>query len=147
MAYLGTLGGSGSAAAVVVALLPSNLGGILQALDVHTCSVLTLARSWRADDLGPETAPDLMCETLRRVVKRVAVDWEQRKSANLQAKPRLLVTYADPGVKHDGGLYRGAGATPLGGRDKQMFAWALDSALKEPLRQYAQARLDRAAGF
>lgn len=145
LSYLGTLGGEGAACAVVVALLPCNLGGLAQALDVHPCSILTLARSWRADDCGPDVAPDLMCETLRRVVKRLGPDWEQRKCQRLRAKPKLLVTYADPGVRHDGGVYKGAGAVALGGESKLLFAWALDSTLKLPLHQYAQARADRAA--
>lgn len=142
LAYLGSLGGEGAASMVQVALLPSRWGGLLEALDLHQCSVLTLARSWRADDLGPQVAPDLMCETLRQVVRRLAADWEQHKCTRLQARPRLLATWSDPGVGHDGGLYRGAGAVALGGATKQLWAWALDSALREPLRQYAQARAD-----
>lgn len=147
LSYLGSLGGEGAACAVVVALLPCNLGGLAQAMDVHPCSILTLARSWRADDLGPQVAPDLMCETLRRVVRLLPADWEQRKCERLQARPRLLATWADPRVGHDGGVYLGSGATKLGGASKLLFAWALDSTLREPLRQYAQARADHAAGL
>lgn len=145
LSYLGSLGGEGAACAVVVALLPANMGGLCEALDLHPCSILTLARSWRADDLTPDLTPDLMPLALRKVVRRLAADWEQHKCQRLQAKPRVLATWADPGVGHDGGLYRGAGAVALGGRDKQLWAWALDGTLREPLKQYAQARRDRAA--
>lgn len=143
LSYLGSLGGEGAACAVVVALLPSKWGGLLAALDLHPCSVLSLARSWRADDCGPDVAPDLMPETLRRVVRRLAADWEERKCSRLQARPRLLATWADPAIRHDGGLYLGAGAVPMGGVTKKLFCWALDPALKLPLHQYAQARRDR----
>lgn len=137
LSYIADLGGEGAAAITTVALLPANLGGLVQALDIHPCSVLTLARSWRADDLTPDVAPDLMPEVLRRVVKRVATEWAARKCQRLQARPRLLVTYADPEVGHDGNLYLGAGAVALGGKSKLLFAWPLDPDLRAPLRNYA----------
>lgn len=76
---------------------------------------------------------------IRKVVRRVAADWTQLKSANLKARPRLLVTFADPspGIQHDGGLYLGAGAVALGGKSKLLFAWPLDPELRQPLRAYA----------
>lgn len=83
-----------------------------------------------------------MCETLRRIVRMLPADWEQRKCQRLKARPKLLTTFADPspGVKHDGGLYLGAGAIALGGSGKLLFAWPLDPELKVPLLQYALAR-------
>jgi hypothetical protein len=145
LSYVADLGGQGAAAMAMVALLPGNFGALLPALDLHQAEVLQLVRSWRADDLGPTTAPDLMPETLRRVVKRVASDWSDLKCANLKARPKLLVTFADPAVGHDGALYLGAGATPLGPgpSGKLAFAWALDPGLKVPLKMYAQARAER----
>lgn len=139
LSYVASLGGEGAAASVTVAMLPTNLGALLDVLGVHQAEVLQIVRSWRADDLGPEVAPDLMCEVLRRVVKRVAADWSALKCQNLSARPKLLVTWADPspGVQHDGWLYLGAGAVALGGKSKLLFAWALDPALKLPLRSYA----------
>lgn len=147
LSYIGSLGGDGAAAVVMVALLPINLAQLRAALGLHPCSVLTLTRCWRADDLGPEVAPDLMPETLRRTVKRLRADWIDRKcSVRMRAEPRLLVTWADPGVGHDGALYVGAGAVPLGaGRTgKLLFGWALDPAIREPLRAYGRAVTARA---
>lgn len=126
LSYLASLGGEGAAAMAQVALLPCNYGGLLPALGLHQAEVLQLVRSWRADDLGPQVAPDLMPEVLRRVVRRVAADWSALKCANLQARPRLLTSFADPAMGHDGNLYTGAGAVPLGGKSKLLFAWALD---------------------
>lgn len=145
LSYLADLGGQGAAAMVMVGLLPTNYGPVLRALDLHQTEVLQLVRSWRADDCGPETAPDLMPEVLRRIVKRVAKDWADLKCRNLKARPKLLITFADPSVKHDGGLYLGAGAVALGPgtSGKLAFAWALDPVLKPLLRAYAQARAER----
>ena len=154
LSYLADLGGEGAAALAMVALLPSQCHAI-RALDVHPCSVLTLCRNWRADDLGPATAPDLMPLILRRVVgghmrsglRPLAVEWSARKcrTDGLFAVPRLLVSYADPSVGHDGGLYRGAGASFCGpgSQGRLLFAWALDPALTEPLRQLARAAEER----
>lgn len=155
LSYIADLGsGEGPAAVAMVALLPGNVHAA-KALEVHPCSVLTLVRNWRADDLGPAMAPDLMPQVLRRLVggcKRSGIrslgdEWTARKirPGGLYAIPRLLVSYADPGVGHDGGLYRGAGATfcgpGTGGR--LLFAWALDPALRDPLRQLGQAAAER----
>lgn len=145
LSYIASLGGDGAAAAVMIGLLPTNYGPVLQALDLHQAEVLQLVRCWRADDLGAKVAPDLMPLVLRRTVRRLAADWADRKCANLVARPRLLVTYADPSVGHDGRLYEGAGAVALGrgSGGKLMFAWALDDTLRDPLRQYARARAER----
>ena len=129
---------------------------VVKALDLHPCSVLSFARSWRADDLGPKVAPDLMPEIVRRVVRgergrgplrTLAEEWTARKcrDGGLRAAPRLLCTYADPGVGHDGALYRAAGAAACGPGvgGKLLFAWALDPALKDPLRRLAAAVEER----
>lgn len=146
MSYLATLGGQNACAMVQVAMLPANLKALCQALDLHPCSIITLTRAWRADDCTPNRTPDLMPSVIRRVVKRLAADWEERKCRNLAARPKLLVSYSDPEQGHDGGLYAGAGAVALGlcPSGKLLFAWSLDPLLREPLRQYAQARAERA---
>lgn len=148
MSYLGALeGGEGAAVMCQVALLPANLKPLLAALGLHPAETLTLTRLWRSDDLTPEVAPDLTPYTLRQVVRRLPTDWAERKSANLAARPRLLVTWADPAVGHDGATYIAAGAVPLGPTrgGKLLFAWALDPDLREPLRAYARRLATRAS--
>lgn len=188
LAYLADLDGvvpgpAGAAAMMMVALLPGNFH-VLPLLKnaghpVHRCEVLTLVRSWRADDLGPEIAPDLTPEVLRRVVrgerhqphcplssghdmqmKRSVLPWlpdwcmcgprlpglreawtALKCDDRLRARPRLLVSYADPSVGHDGALYRSAGAACCGlapSSGKLLFAWALDPGLRGPLMEIAQ---------
>ena len=139
LSYLASLGGDGAAAMVQIALLPSNNKPLLAALDLHACSVLTLTRLWRADDLDPSVAPDLTPFALRQVIRRLPTDWAQKKCANLQARPRILLTHADPGIGHDGATYLSAGAVALGPTrgGKLLFAWPLDETLCAPLRGYA----------
>lgn len=208
LSYLGDLRGcdpgqAGAAVAVTVALQPSNalpMQSIRAALDLHPSSIVELVRSWRADDLDPDVAPDLMTETLRRVVhggphaptcsatrslpcdcprrlivrqrgtvvphapdchrgqhlpcdcdrvKPLSAEWNARKlTGGLEAPARVLITYADPApdVRHDGGLYLGAGAIAIGRtrNGKRAFAWALDTTLKEPLEAYGRASAERA---
>lgn len=145
MSYLGSLGGQGACAMVQVAMLPANTKALCLALDLHPCSILTLTRAWRADDCTPDRTPGLMPLVIRRAVKRLAADWTERKCQRIRAKPRLLISYCDPALQHDGGTYLGAAAIPLGpcAGGKLMFAWPLDDMLREPLRQYAQARAER----
>ena len=159
MSYLGDLegatgGNAGAAALATVALLP-NQYHVRLALGLHQLDVLTLVRTWRADDLGPAVAPDLTPEVLRRVVRGernrgplrdLVTEWCARKcDAKLRAVPRLLATYADPEQGHDGALYLAAGATYCGvaACGKLLFAWALDPALREPLRQLGCAAQER----
>lgn len=141
LSYIGRLGGENAAAVAMVAMLPTNLGALMPTLGLHPCSVLQMVRSWRADDLTPDIAPDMMPEVVRRVVRRLPADRKDLKSQNLQAAPRLLVSYADPGsgVRHDGGLCLGSGAVALGTckSGRLLFAWALDTDLRVPLRSYA----------
>lgn len=141
LSWLGTLRGvapgeAGAAVAASVALQPSQSGPVraLRQAGIHPCSILELVRCWRADDLNPVIAPDLMPYVLRRVVAggngvhSLYQEWSERKLNNgLEAEPLILITYADPGVGHDGGLYRGAGALPVGktGNGKLAFAWGL----------------------
>lgn len=128
-------------------------GGILQCptFQVHPCSVISLVRFWRADDLDATFAPYFSPSMLSRIIcghresglPPLASVWERRKCTNgLTAKPRLLITYADPSMGHDGGLYRAAGARYCGhgSQGKMLFAWALDPVLRRPL-------LDISAGF
>ena len=142
---------AGCAVAVTVALQPSNsrvFQSLRAGLELHPCNVLELVRCWRADDLTPELVPDLMPYTLRRVVgggngvRGLGDEWNARKlTGGLEAPARLVLTYADGGMGHDGGLYKGAGGVYVGKtvNGKIAYAWALDAALREPLRAYGAA--------
>lgn len=145
-------GSAGCSVAVTVALLSGTASrvhrSLCAALDLPPCNVIELARSWRSDSLTPDVAPDLMPFALRRVVKGgnglkpLAEEWNSRRlNAGLTAPARVLLTYADGSVGHDGGLYLGAGAVPVGRtvNGKLAFAWALDGSLVEPLRAWAEA--------
>jgi hypothetical protein len=57
----------------------------------------------------------------------------------------VLITYADPGQGHDGGLYRGAGGRFVGAcrNGKLAFAWALDPTLKQALAGFSAAQGER----
>lgn len=101
---------------------------------LHPAEVIQFVRAGRADDVGPDTCPDFMPETIRTIVRRAAADWAERKGSNLAACPRLLLSRADPAVGHDGNLYIGAGAVSLGGKSKLLFGWPLDAELKRSLR-------------
>jgi len=142
-------GPAGAAGVCTLALLPAAYP-VTAVLGLHKMEVLTLCRLWRADDLGPELAPDFMPEVIRRVVKGcarsalqpLAKEWADRKlrEGGLRAIPRLLVTHADPDRGHDGALYVGAGAAQLGQgmTGKIGFAWALDPELKPALRAFEE---------
>jgi hypothetical protein len=145
-------GAAGCACAVTIALLSGTASRVQRslcaALGLHPCNVLELARSWRSDLLTPEIAPDLMPFALRRIVKGgnglkpLAEEWNSRRlNAGLTAPARVLLTYADGTVGHDGGLYLGAGAVAVGRtvNGKLAFAWALDGSLIEPLKAWTQA--------
>lgn len=145
-------GSAGCAVAVTVALLSGTASrvhrSLCAALDLHPCNVIELARSWRSDLLTPDVAPDLMPFVLRRIVGGgngilpLADEWNSRQlTSGLTASARVLLTYADAGVGHDGGLYLGAGALPVGRtvNGKLAFAWALDGALTAPLQEWARA--------
>lgn len=145
-------GAAGCSLAVTVALLSGTASrvhrSLCAALGLHPCNVIELARSWRSDMLTPEVAPDLMPFAIRRIVKGgnglkpLSDEWNTRRlNSGLSAPARVLLTYADPGVGHDGGLYLGAGAVAVGRtvNGKLAFAWALDGSLTEPLMAWAQA--------
>ena len=135
-----------------VALLPGQYH-VLRALDVDPLSAWSLVRCWRADDLGPAVAPDLMPLILRRLVKGclrsglrpLGEELAQRKLGTLRAPPRLLLTYADPAMGHDGALYRSAGARFCGpgAGGKLLFSWALDPAISDGLARFEQAVSER----
>jgi hypothetical protein len=148
-------GSAGCSVAVTVALLSGTASrvhrSLCAALDLHPCNVIELARSWRSDSLTPDVAPDMMPFALRRIVKGgnglkpLAEEWNSRRlNAGLTAPARVLLTYADGSVGHDGGLYLGAGAVPVGRtvNGKLAFAWALDGSIAEPLRAWAGAVRD-----
>lgn len=163
LSYLADLDGAGAGSAgaaglVQVALLPGQYP-VLPALGVAQYEALSLVRLWRADDLGPKVAPGLTPELLRRVVRGerrrgpllgLREEWIARKcrEEGLRAAPRLLLTYADPAVGHDGATYVAAGAVACGSSagGKLLFAWALDGELAAPLRAWAAARGEVAHG-
>ena len=70
-------GDAGAAALAMVALLP-NQYHVRLALGLGQLDVLTLVRTWRADDLGPAVAPDLTPEL--------------RETFQTQAKRGVLIT-------------------------------------------------------
>ena len=158
LTYLADLAGcgpgdAGCAGLVAVTLQPGQYHAA-RALGVHPCSVLTISRMWRASDLTPAVAPNFTPELLRRVVRgersrgplrSLGDEWNDRKcTGGLTAPARLLCTYADPAVGHDGAVYLAAGAVDCGAAKsgKRLFCWALDPALWPELRRYATARED-----
>ena len=161
LTYLADLAGvaagdAGAAGLVMVALLPGNYHAP-RALGLEQFEVLTLVRMWRADDLGPKVAPDLTPAMLRRIVKgdrrsglgSLEEEWTARKvrAEGLRARPRLLVTYADPKMGHDGATYLAAGATACGrgAGGKLLFAWALEPGVRQALGELGRAVKERGA--
>lgn len=160
LSYLADLAGAGpgtagAAAFVMIACQPAQ-SHVIAALGLHQCEVLTLVRTWRADDLDRHVAPNLTPETLRRVVwggragaapRPLREEWIARKlrEGGMQAKPRLLLTFADPAMGHDGATYLAAGATACGAAagGKLAFCWPLDDEIALRLRQWMQARSER----
>lgn len=145
-----------AAGLIMVALQPGQYH-VNAPLGLHHCEVLTLVRMWRADDLVPELVPNFTPEMLRRVVRGdrrggtvrpLAEEWAARKlrEGGLRALPRLLATYADPGVGHDGATYLAAGAMDCGlsKSGKRLFVWPLDEQLRDPLQRWLAARAERA---
>lgn len=159
ISYLGDLAGAGpgtagAAAFVMIACLAAQCA-VTKALGLPLYQVLTLVRTWRADDLGPELAPNLTPEMMRRVVKGsrcgavkpLRDEWIARKCRpdGLRAAPRLLVTYADPAAGHDGATYLAAGAQFIeqGRNGKLLFCWPLDDETKQQLAGWLRARGER----
>jgi len=112
-------------------------GGIPPELGLDSpMEALEIARNFLADDLRWPAVPDLAPEILREVVRRMRVgtDWAEVVAGRVLWKPRWLLSFSDPAVGHDGGLYRGAGAlylgTTVGG--KEVWGWPLSQdAVKE----------------
>lgn len=159
-----------SAGLVTIALLAGNCHAVTalreSGLEIHPCSVLTLVRMYRCDDMNHITAPDFTPEMLRRVVKgsphpkscpahqsqqngpcncsptvSLMEEWCRRKlNEKLYAIPRVLMTYADPANGHDGYTYASAGATFCGpGKNgKWCYLWALDDECKAGLVAYGE---------
>ena len=90
---------------------------------------LEVARSFVADDLRWPAIRDLSPAVLREVVRRIrdGHDWREAVQDRVLWEPRWLLTYADPSVGHDGGVYLGAGARFLGesAGGKLLFGWPL----------------------
>lgn len=105
-------------------------GGIPKELGLQSpLQALEIARNFVADDLRLSVR-DLSPEILREVVRRTRAgqDWAKVIRGRVLWKPQWLLTFGDPGVGHDGGLYQGAGGTFLGMRTggKQVWGWRLD---------------------
>lgn len=156
--YLADLAGcspgeAGCAGLITVTLQPARYHAAI-ALGIQQCSTLSLSRAWRSDDLTPDIAPNFSPEFLRRVIRGernrgplrpMADEWAARKlTGGLHAPARLLATYADPQVGHDGAVYVAAGGIDCGlaGTGKRLFCWALDPAIADDLKNYAAARRD-----
>lgn len=92
---------------------------------------LEIARNYLADDLRYPAVPDLAPEILREVVRRMRQgdDWAEVVAGRVRWRPRWLLSFSDPVVGHDGGLYRGAGAQYLGQRSggKEVWGWELSA--------------------
>jgi hypothetical protein len=153
LSYLADLDGvergpAGCAALVMFALLPGNFHAA-RALGVGQLETLSLVRMWRADDLEPQLVPDFTPEVLRTCMRRVRADWTAKKlrPGGLRAEPRMVVTFSDPAVGHDGATYVAAGATDCGlaACGKRLFAWAIDPELRPALHRFGVAVRERAA--
>lgn len=90
---------------------------------------LEIARSFVADDLRYPAINDLSPSILREVVRRMrtGTEWQEIVAGRVQWRPVWLLSYSDPAVGHDGGVYRGAGAEFLGetSAKKQLWGWRL----------------------
>lgn len=122
-----------SACASLIYCKPGGIRPLLGRLGcTTTMQVMELVRNFVADDV--REIPDFSPRVLREIVRRMRQgdDWE-RNNARLEnscrsdCRPRWLITYADPAVGHDGGLYRGAGAEEIGesASGKLLFGWPL----------------------
>lgn len=105
-------------------------GGVPKELGLESpMQALEIARSFVADDI--RTIRDFSPEVLREVVRRIrtGADWQSVVKGRVLWKPQWLLTFSDPAVGHDGGLYRGAGAQYLGARPggKEVWGWPLTS--------------------
>jgi len=105
-------------------------GGIPSWLGLESpLQALEIARSFVADDLRWPAIRDLSPAVLREVVRRTreGLDWREVVRGRVLWEPRWLLTFADPAVGHDGGVYVGAGARYLGesAGGKLIFGWPL----------------------
>jgi hypothetical protein len=104
-------------------------GGLPDSLGLDSpMQALEIARCFAADDLRANIQ-DFTPAVLREVVRRIrdGQEWAKVIRGRVQWRPLWLLTYSDPGVGHDGGLYRGAGAQFIcearGG--KHLWGWPL----------------------
>lgn len=105
-------------------------GGVPEELGLESpMQALEIARCFVADDLRYPHVVDLGPEILREVVRRMRQgdDWAEVVAGRVLWRPRWLLSFSDPEVGHDGGLYRGAGAEYLGQLPggKQVWGWQL----------------------
>lgn len=104
-------------------------GGVPDWLGLESpLQALEVARMFAADDVR-QMVRDFSPAVLREVVRRIREgrDWAEVVRGRVRWQPRWLLTWADPSVGHDGGLYRGAGAVYLGesAGGKLLFGWPL----------------------
>lgn len=100
LAYLADLAGvqpgpAGAASMAMFALQPVQCR-VARALELHPCQRLELVRCWRAADLGPDVAPMLMAETLRRII------WGGRHTLTCigrQTPPCTCIRQVMPGLR------------------------------------------------
>lgn len=121
------------AASVTVRYCNALNGGLWQEMGMESpLQALEIARNFLCDDLRFPTVPDLAPEILREVVRRIRQgdEWAGVVAGRVKWQPQWLLTFSDPGVGHDGGLYRGAGAMHLGTRvqGKELWGWPLTDA-------------------
>ncbi|MDP2663521.1 MAG: hypothetical protein Q8R28_22640 [Dehalococcoidia bacterium] len=103
-------------------------GGIPAPLGLESpLQALEIARNFVADDVREirDMSPEILREVVRRI--RAGDDWASVVKGRVLWKPQWLLSFSDPGVGHDGGLYRGAGAEYLGARSggKDVWGWPL----------------------
>lgn len=116
--------------AAAVTIRYALLAGIPESLHLESpMEALEIARNFLADDLRWPAVPDLAPEILREVVRRMRQgdDWAEVVAGRVHWRPRWLLTFSDPSMGHDGGLYRGAGAVHLGetAGGKGVWGWEL----------------------
>lgn len=116
-----------AAAATLRFALP---GGVPAHLGLESpMQTVELARFFVCDDLRYPTVPDLAPAVLREVVRRMreGTDWAEVVRGRVKWKPLWLLSFSDPNVGHDGGLYKGAGAEYLGQLPggKDVWGWPL----------------------
>jgi hypothetical protein len=103
-------------------------GGVPKVLGLESpLQALEIARNFVADDI--RLIRDMSPTILREVVRRIkeGSDWASVVKGRVLWEPQWLLSFSDPAVGHDGGLYLGAGADYLGTlpSGKEVWGWPL----------------------